>query len=452
MKRIIAAILAIILILPMTLSLSACKNRAAILKIYNCDDYIDEDVLYAFEDYYEEIYGEQITIEYYTYDTNETMYTKIARSKRDYDLAILSDYMAEKMIREGLTQKIDYSNIPNLFESGVYEKNGQTRIDPSLTELFSDMSDYFIPYLWGTIGILYNKEMMLEGDIELLYDDAAAEAWERENGQELNLSSTKGLWSLNPDYNNIVHNWAALWDSDYEYQIYMKDSMRDSIAAASIYAKADELIKYLGTPEHAQKVDEAMNAVTPEWIDTVERALKAQKKYLKGYEVDHGKDEMVNGTVTMLLAWSGDAVWSMMENEDLGYYIPREGSNIWVDGYIIPKYAKNKLAAERFINYLHIRNDQDPFGEESEWGDNGLIIMDTIGYTSPLKDVQDRYYDIFLEEYLLDENGDVAITNTLPIMMALFPSQGVKDRSAKMRDFADKQIDVMKMWSRLGVF
>ncbi|HEY8390469.1 MAG TPA: extracellular solute-binding protein [Clostridia bacterium] len=448
MKK-LAVILAIMLALS-SFMLMGCTGRSNVLKVYNWQDYIDEDVLAGFEDYYFQTYGEKITLEYYTFETNESMYTKIARSKMDYDLVIPSEYMAERMYEKGLVQSIDYSNIPNFYASLEYSENGKTRLDPTLQELYSDKLDYFLPYMWGTLGILYNKDLLKEEDIDILEGDEAFEFWQQANGVELDIDSTEGLWVLDENGQNIVFNWSAMWSQNYgNYKIYMKNSIRDSFAAAAIYANADELKKYIGQENHGKMVDMYMNDASDQNLKKIEKVLKDQRPYIKGYEVDNGKDEMVQGNIALLLAWSGDAVWCMTENESLGYYVPREGANIWADGFVIPKYAKNKLAAERFINYLFMQNIDDPWGEESDYGDHGFILMDTIGYTSSLIDVQERYYQTFLEDYLYDEDGLMA--NALNILDALFPSESQKARCAVMKDFGDRQEDVLKMWSRVLV-
>lgn len=165
MKK-LALVLAVLLILSSSM-LMGCADRSSVLKIYNWQDYIDEDVLNGFEDYYEQTYGERIQIKYNTFETNESMYTNIRRSKMDYDLVIPSEYMAEKMYKKGLLLPIDYSNIPNYYTSLEYSENGETRLDPTLKTLYADKAEYFLPYMWGTIGILYNKDLLREQDISL---------------------------------------------------------------------------------------------------------------------------------------------------------------------------------------------------------------------------------------------------------------------------------------------
>ena len=224
MKK-IAFILAVLLI-SSTLMLSGCANRANILKVYNWQDYIDEDILDGFEDYYLETYGEKIQLQYTTFETNESMYTKIKRSKMDFDLVIPSEYMAEKMSNAGLLQTIDYSNIPNFYSSLKYSKDGETRLDPTLKELYDDKSEYFLPYMWGTIGILYNKDLLREQDISLLIDDEALMSWQDISGIELDVESAEGLWILDENGENIVTNWSAMWSKNYgNYKIYMKNSI-----------------------------------------------------------------------------------------------------------------------------------------------------------------------------------------------------------------------------------
>lgn len=152
------------------------KSSAEVLNIYNVGDYIDEDLIPKFEK------ETGIKVVYEKYDTNEIMYQKIKSGGSKYDLIFPSDYMIEKMIKEDLLQKIDYSNIPNY--KNIDEKFKNPSYDPK--------DEYSVPYFWGTFGIMYNKTMV----------------------------------------SDPIDSWDILWNEKYKQQILMLDSVRDTIGIA----------------------------------------------------------------------------------------------------------------------------------------------------------------------------------------------------------------------------
>ncbi|AOR23038.1 ABC transporter substrate-binding protein [Clostridium taeniosporum] len=269
----------------LTLSLfSGCSNNNAgkngIVYFYNCGDYIDEDLLSKFED------ETGINVQYSTYDTNEIMYQKLKSTPGSYDLVIPSDYMIEKMIQENMVEELDFNTIPNY-----------KYIDDSYKNLSYDKNNkYSVPYMWGTIGIIYNPDKVKEP----------------------------------------VKSWDILWNEKYNNkQLIMFDSMRDTLAIG---------LKKLGYSINSTNSDE-INAATEE--------LVKQKQNLSPlYYVDEVKDKMIIGEAVMATVWSGDAAYIRLENPKLKYVIPEEGSNKWFDGMVIPKDAPNKENAEKLINFL----------------------------------------------------------------------------------------------------
>ena len=130
-----------------------------------------------------------------------------------------------------------------------------------------------------------------------------------------------------------VDSWDILWDPKYSKQILMLDSQRDAIGIALI------------------KAGYSLNSTDPTEISEAGELLKQQKP-LVWYALDEIKDKMVAGEAALALVWSGEAIYAMQENPDLDYAIPKEGTNLWFDGMAIPKGAKNKEAAEKFIDFL----------------------------------------------------------------------------------------------------
>lgn len=292
------------------LSFVGCgESREETLIIYNWEDYIDEDIFKEFEEYYYEQTGKKIVVDYQIFDLNETMLTKFIDGNGDYDLICPSDYAIEKLISLDLLAEIDYSNIPNISNIDEYTRNKAH--DPD--------NKYSVPYFWGTVGVLYNADHVTEDD----------------------LSAGFGvLW--NEKDNSALSN-----------TVLMKKSVRDAIVAAVAYANRDDLLK-LTVEERGAKMAELINLKDVSEIAKVKQVLldmKAKSSWC-GWEVDDGKDDIINGTMYLNLAWSGDALYAIEESdENLDYFVPEEGSNVWVDGWVIPKRAVNKTAAEMFINF-----------------------------------------------------------------------------------------------------
>ena len=252
------------------------------LKVYNWGEYMDPQVLELFEK------ETGISVTYDEYETNESMYPIIAKGAADYDLICPSDYMIQKMSDEGLLEPINWSRIPNA-------KN----IDDQYFEFargYDENNTYSMPYLWGTVGILYNKKMV-KGPID---------------------------------------SWGVLWDTRYQDDILMQKSVRDAFGVA---------LKYLGY---------SLNTTDEAQLDEAKQKLLEQKHsgVVQAYVVDEVRDKMIVGEAAMGVIYSGEALTCMEENEDLAYVIPKEGSNLWMDNFAIVKGAKNKENAEKFLNFL----------------------------------------------------------------------------------------------------
>lgn len=254
------------------------KEEKVVLNVYNWGDYIDKSIL----DDFEKEYG--IKVNYETYDTNENMYTKLKSGGSNYDICIPSDYMIQKMIKENMLQKIDYNNIKNY--KYIDEKFKNLSFDPK--------SEYSVPYMWGTFGIIYNSKKVKEN----------------------------------------VDSWDILWDEKYKGEILMFNSLRDTISIS---------LKRLGY---------SMNSTNNEEIQKAKDELIKQKPLVRAYVVDEVKDMMLQEEAAMAVVWAGDAITLMSQNKDLKYVIPKEGSNIWFDNIVIPKGSKHKKEAELFIDFL----------------------------------------------------------------------------------------------------
>lgn len=408
--------LTILAMLVLTLSLlllpilGGCTNKVRVFKIYNADDYIDSTILDDFVDYFENKTGEKIKIQYDTFDTLERAYTIIKNREADYDVMCPSDYIIEKMKKNDLLDELDLSLIPNISNIPPFLLN--RRFDPG--------NKYSVPYMWGTVGIMYNTSAVKEEDLEA--------------------------------------GWGLLWNKQYNKKILMKDSIRDSVFIATIYAYRDELKKITDPVQYTKRIDELVNNITEDSLKIVEDELRAQYNILYGYEVDSGKDAMTNGEAYLNLAWSGDAVWAIEDAQAEGkknkiyldYFIPDEGSNIWFDNWVIPKFRKNYDIANAFINFIC-----DP--------NIAMRNMEETGYTTAVmsKEIIEYMCDDSVEanDFTYLFNGDAAAIEkyakagidltSLKIPEICIPSSDKATRLVEMTDFGDKQDLVVKMWTRV---
>lgn len=350
-KKFALVALLLLAVCAVTPLLAACNETggtltgggADTLVIYNWEDYIDVALLDEFEAYYREVTGRNLSITYSTFDTNETMLTQVMRGETAVDVVCPSEYAIERLMRADLladqTELVAefseqypdaFSNLDNVNKT-VLEKIGETFGEMEIGGEVRDMRDYMVPYMWGTLGLLYNTRVISEEELE-------------------------------------EYGWGMLWNEsnnpELENMILMKDSVRDSYAAVVFYMEEygllpDGVSETYGKPFTELSANELINCTDKALLDAAEKLLTEQRERISGYEVDFGKDDMINEIVYLDLAWSGDALWAVEESEydeetdtyQLGYYVP-EKSNIWYDGWAILKNSDSKLAAMMFIDYM----------------------------------------------------------------------------------------------------
>ncbi len=248
--------------------------------VYNWGEYIDPEVLTAFEE------ETGIKVVYDEFETNEIMYPKVESGASAYDVICPSDYMIEKMIANDLLQEIHWENIPNV-----------TNIDPQYmneSEQFDPGNKYSIPYCWGTVGILYNRTMVT----------------------------------------GPIDSWSVLWDEQYKDNILMQDSVRDAFMVP---------LKWKGY---------SLNTMDQAQLEEARDLLIEQKPLVQAYVVDQVRDKMIGNEAAIGVIYSGEAIYTQRENPNLEYVIPKEGSNIWIDSWVIPKNAEHTANAEKFIDYM----------------------------------------------------------------------------------------------------
>ena len=392
MKRVLLSIFALVL----SLSAAIAADREHTLKIYNWADYIDESVLDDFKVWYKVQTGEEVEIIYQLFDINEIMLAKIEKGKEDFDVVCPSEYIIERMLRNDMLLPInkDFGSTPNYLNN----------ISPYIIERFNKIdgsgknaNDYAVGYMWGTTGLLYNTKYVTEEE---------------------------------------ASTWATLHNEKFEKKIFIKDAFRDVYSTILIYLRNKEL------SEGKLKLEDLMYDSTDESIADVEKFLKQAKRLVAGWEADFGKEMMTKEKAYINLSWSGDAVWAIEEAAEVGvsldYRVPDEGSNVWFDGWVIPKYAVNTKAASYFINFM-CRSDI------------AIRNMDEIGYVSVIAtpEVLESRIDDELEgtvdaSYFFGEGAE-----SVKIDPVQYPDKAVVERCAMMHDSGSRTEKMLEMWARV---
>lgn len=255
------------------------KDSSEQISFLNYGENIDKETIKEFE----EKYGIKVNVE--TFDDMETMYQKISKGGVKYDVILVSDALMPRMIKKGLIQELNKDNIPNISQMDKDYLNLQ--IDPG--------NKYSVPYMFGTVGLIYNKDVVKEK----------------------------------------VDSWDILWDEKYKDKVFMFDTYRDTMGAA---------LKKLGY---------SLNSKNPKEIEEAKELLIKQRETVNPiYGVDNGTTMIPAGESDINMIWSGEGLNLQDENPNLVYVVPKEGANFWIDSLCIPKNAENVEGAEKFINFV----------------------------------------------------------------------------------------------------
>lgn len=372
------------------------EDRNNVLKVYNWSDYIAEGVLDDFKSWYKEQTGENIDVIYMTFDVNEAMLSKIEKGHEDYDVVCPSDYIIERMLDKGLLLPLDFKSLgstPNYIEANrsPFIEQMFRSINPSI-----DANQYSVAYMWGTTGIIYNPKFVTR-------DEAST--------------------------------WDVIRNPKFAGKILIKDAPRDVYAPVLIYLKQNELKSGKVT------LQDLMRDSSDESLQVVQDYLMQCKPGVYGWEADLGKEQMTKNRAYVSLNWSGDAVWAIEEaaavGVELDYVVPEEGSTVWFDGWVIPKYAKNIKAATYFINFM-CRPDI------------AIRNMEETGYVASngSREVLESQIDESLEPIDLSYffGPDASAVRVNPI---LYPDLSVIERCALEHDWGDDTEKLLKMWQNV---
>ena len=353
-KRLISALAVMILLLAILLPTLASCDKGGILNgdtttlyVYNWGEYISDgsedtvDVNEEFERWYFDTYGERVKVNYSTYSSNESMYAKISSGSTNYDVIVPSDYMIQRMIDEGLLAKLNYENIPNA--ESILPEFENADYDPDGDG--DGYNDYSVPYMYGMIGIIYNTTMVDEADI--------------------------GSWDL-------------MWNEKYTGNILQFNNSRDAFGSAQYFLGLD-----------VNSDNEA------EWRQALDK-LREQKPILQGYVMDEIYNKMESGSAAIAAYYAGDFMAMYENNEDLDFFYPKEGTNLYVDAMCIPAASQNQLIAERYINFM-LSVDED-YGapaianaEYTYYASPSAWVRNDEDYIAYMNDIKDGGFDLMYD-------------------------------------------------------
>lgn len=402
MKKLISIILCAILACSLSVALVGCgSSREELLKLYMPGDYIDESIFKEFETWYEKETGKKIAVKLETFEAVEDIQKAVEGAKADYDLLCPSDYMVEYLISKQLLIEVDKSII-DITADGFFKQEyieSSKEFDPELK--------YSVPYMYGTLGLVY--------DIE-------------KTGKQLT-------------------SWSSLFGDEFEGKRSIKKSMRDAYAAACIYNAKDELAGLTGVNQK-NAIQAVFEDASSETISKAETILTAAKRGTV-WDIDDVKFKMAIGesNVAVALMWSCDAGYVMNDYEDddgetqtgnrnLWYVVPEEGGNVYIDAFVISKYAKNVEAANYFLKFLCTTE----------------IAVKNSEYAGCISPVASAYEE--LKAYYEDDEDGMftGVTEAWKEMFieTMFPSADTLNRCGVMKDFGvDGNSAIRSMWSRV---
>ena len=342
-KRIASLLLALLLVALPLLGMTACEKaggETVTLYVYNWGEYISDgtegtlDTNEMFEEWYYETYGVKVEVNYSTYSSNESMYAKLSSGSVHYDVVVPSDYMIERMIAEDMLAPLNYDNMPHI---------GNIHPDFFGPDAIYDYYDpdnlYAVPYMYGMIGIIYNTTMVEADDPAL------------------------GSWQL-------------MWDERHQGNILQFNNSRDAFGTAQYFLGLD-----------VNSTDEA------EWRQALEK-LKEQKPILQGYVMDEIFNKMENGSAAIAAYYAGDFLSMYENNEDLEFFYPAEGTNLYVDAMCIPKASENKEIAERYIDFMLTEAPAVANAEYTYYASPNTAVRENEAYIEYMNSIKEGGYEL----------------------------------------------------------
>ena len=318
-----------------------------VLNVYNWGEYISDgsegslDANAEFEAYCKEN-GLNVKVNYTTFDSNESLYNKLKSGAVSYDIVVPSEYMIARMAKEGMLEKINVSNIPNY--QYIYD-NFKTLYG----EQYDENNVYYVPYFCGYVGIIYNTAYVDPEDVE-------------------------------------AESWNILWNEKYEGKILQFNNSRDAFGTV-LYKNGIDV----NTTDHSV------------WRSALEE-LRAQKPLIQSYVMDEIFNKMKNESAYIAPYYAGDFLAMYEENDNLAFYFPKEGTNVFVDGMCIPKGSDNKEIAEMYINFMLTKEIATANAEMTYYSTPNKLVNENPDYVDSMTEVHENameYLDpVFSEDYV----------------------------------------------------
>ncbi len=373
-KRLFSLSLAILVLVALMGCFGSCADRGEVvtLYVYNWGEYISDgsegtvNVNREFEKYCEETLGKKVKVNYSTYSSNEDMYAKVSSKSSVYDVVVPSDYMIQRMATNGMLLPLDLEKIPN-YQYILDRFKG----DNVYYEL-GDGKVYSVPYTYGMVGIIYNTAKVPADD---------------------------------PN----IGSWELMWDETLRGNILQFNNSRDAFGTA-LYSLGYDV----------------NDATEEEWREALEK-LKSQKDLVQGYVMDEIFNKMKGGSAAVAAYYAGDFLSMYEDNEDLAFFYPREGTNIYVDAMCIPTSSQNPELAMEYINFMCREDIAAANAEYHYYASPNRLVLENAEY----------------REYMTDIHPDA--------MEILYDSvDGVKSQ-AYMNLTAEKQAMLNTLWEELKV-
>ena len=451
---------ALILILWTVLFTAGCsrdktdQGQEIVLRIANMEEYIDEGgwdeeetielsdgteissekgLVADYEDWYEKTYGKKVRVEYATVGTNEEIYNLMTLGNT-FDVICPSEYMIMKLMNENRLVPFSEQFKDQSLEENYYVKG----VSPYIEQVFEGLSingepvsRYAAGYMWGTMGLVYNPELMDEKDL---------------------------------------NHWSVLCNPKYYKQVTMKDAVRDSTFVGLCIMNEKEYLSrdFIESPDYREKLAEMQNDTSQETVDRITPVMSDMRKNCYSLETDSAKADLVSKKVVASMQWSGDAVYTMdvaeEEGLELSYSVPEEGTNLWFDGWVLVKEgigndAGKQHAAEAFINFI-------------SRPDNVIRNMYYIGYTPAIAGGENQWiFDYVKDCYGAGEEEEDTVEYDLSYffgtgsvlsvpteqthrqLFTQYPTEEVLNRTAVMRFFDNESNKrVSQMWIDIRCF
>ncbi len=329
------------MLLPMLFSCSESKSEGKTLYVYNWGEYISDgsegclDSNEAFEEWYYKETGERVNVVYSTFSSNEDMYAKLSSGSVSYDVIVPSDYMIERLIKEDMLAPLNYDNIPNIVNIApeFYGENAEF-------DYYDEGSVYSVPYFYGMIGIIYNKTMVEDADL--------------------------GSWEL-------------MWNPKYKGNILQFNNSRDAF----------------GTAQYKLGLD-VNSADEKQWRLALEE-LRKQKDIVQGYVMDEIFNKMEGGSAAIAAYYAGDFLAMYENNNDLGFFYPEEGTNLYIDAMCIPKSSKNKALAEAYINFMLSEEPAVANALYTYYASPNRVVRENAEYREEMEGIMEGAYELMYD-------------------------------------------------------